>query len=70
MVKIFRALTVLFLILAANSFAQDDQKQERRAKPILSNSVYRPINQAQEAMQEGDYAKALAVLDDLLARGD
>ena len=72
--KILSVTIVFALALLAGLFtgvvAQDNQQQERRAKPILSNSVYRPINQAQQAIQEGDYQKALDELNNLLARGD
>lgn len=64
------ALVYACLSISSSVYGQEQQSQERRAKPILSNSVYRPINKAQEAMQSQDYATALSVLDDLLARGD
>ena len=58
------------ILLACHSLAQENQQRERRAKPVLSNNVYRPLNEAQQAIQVGDFYKALEVLDKLLARGD
>ena len=50
--------------------AQDNDATERRAKPVLSNNIYRNMNKVQEAIQAEDYATALSELDALLARGD
>lgn len=61
---------ILLLIIPAVVWAQNEQNNERRAKPVLSNSVYRPINKAQEAMQDGNYTAAIEIFDELLARSD
>jgi hypothetical protein len=63
-------LVLILACLPTLCLSQGEESQERRVKPVLSNSVYRPINEAQQAMQAGDYTKALQVLDELLERGD
>ena len=63
-------LWLLLLLTFHPGLTQEENTRERRVKSVLSNSVYRPVNEAQQALQSGDYPKSLQILDELLARGE
>ena len=70
--ELFRLL-VFFLVfsLTATVASEPERKKERQTKKaqVLSAYAFKPVSEAQKAMEKEDYAQAILILEQLLASG-
>lgn len=65
-------IAIILLSLTVTCFSQQESSRHKRTKKaqVLSPIAFKPVSQAQTAMEEEDFALATSILEKLLAKGE